>query len=348
MIEKQQLLTWHNQILDFLQKWRESHPGFTFAPRIINRKDRLKEGFWFQGDENYVFAGMSSHNDETNKTRQVGFVVSQDKAWLELVFKSNADPQLEKLYKTFIEQTNGRNSTPPEGDYYHNYKWFIHYNEGSLEKNLRYFLEHDWAKLCAIADEMGILQSHLLFPEDKMLKALKRIEQIRTVQHNALDRLVFVDPPAPGNATSGKKGKNISDTNPDYEEQYKKNKKTGNLGEFYVIECERERLCKEGWGLENAVKAVYKEPSDAAGYDIRSVDSQGNPKYIEVKTTTGPQSTPFYITSNELDFAREHEGQYELWRLYDFVEDRAKIHCYQLKVADLNKCVLDPVVFKVS
>lgn len=41
-------------------------------------------------------------------------------------------------------------------------------------------------------------------------------------------------------------------------------------------------------------------------------------KYIEVKTTSGPEDGSFFITANELKMSEEYPEQYYLYRVYDF------------------------------
>ena len=57
---------------------------------------------------------------------------------------------------------------------------------------------------------------------------------------------------------------------------------------------------------------------DGLGYDILSYDKHGNPMYIEVKTTTGPENGGIFITANELEMSEKHSEQYYLYRVYDF------------------------------
>ncbi|HCF55246.1 MAG TPA: DUF3883 domain-containing protein [Bacillus sp. (in: Bacteria)] len=42
---------------------------------------------------------------------------------------------------------------------------------------------------------------------------------------------------------------------------------------------------------------------DGVGFDISSFDLDDNPKYIEVKTTSGGKRTPFMISANEVAFS---------------------------------------------
>lgn len=86
-------------------------------------------------------------------------------------------------------------------------------------------------------------------------------------------------------------------------------KEIGDLGEAIVLEHERSVLCAAGRSdLANAVVHVALVDV-AAGYDIASFSVAGQPKLIEVKTTTGEAET-FEITSNEWNTAEKHGSSY--------------------------------------
>lgn len=69
---------------------------------------------------------------------------------------------------------------------------------------------------------------------------------------------------------------------------------------------------------------------DGAGYDIQSFSLSGEPKYIEVKTTTGGERTPFMMTINELVFSQKEPDNYVLYRLYNFNKHTNYANCYVL------------------
>ena len=54
-----------------------------------------------------------------------------------------------------------------------------------------------------------------------------------------------------------------------------------------------------------------------AGYDIRSYTPEGAIKFIEVKTTKGSSSSPFFISPNEVEFSKKNSDNYYLYRLFD-------------------------------
>lgn len=110
----------------------------------------------------------------------------------------------------------------------------------------------------------------------------------------------------------------------DYIAEAAENSKIGSLGEKIVLENEKKRLKKS----KNKVIHV-SESDDSKGYDIESVDNNGKPIYIEVKATTGPWDTPFYISQNEIDVSKEKGKQYVLKRLYNIKKSKADF--YEIK-----------------
>jgi Domain of unknown function (DUF3883) len=93
----------------------------------------------------------------------------------------------------------------------------------------------------------------------------------------------------------------------------------GEAGELLVLKHERAKLHQDGRPeLARNVRWVSKEDGDGAGYDVKSYDSNGREKFIEVKTTVGSQTTPFFMTRNEKDFADEADDRYRIARIFDF------------------------------
>jgi hypothetical protein len=97
------------------------------------------------------------------------------------------------------------------------------------------------------------------------------------------------------------------------------NRSLGLAGEQLIYEREKQLLID--WGrvdLAKKVRWVSQEDGDGAGYDIKSYDPTGAERWIEVKTTRGGSTTPFYLTSNENEVARERPDAFRLYRLHDF------------------------------
>lgn len=67
------------------------------------------------------------------------------------------------------------------------------------------------------------------------------------------------------------------------------------------------------WISENAKKRHYNPDGEAgAGYDLKYIDSVGNEKLVEVKSSTGSEIV-FIMSSNELNVAEKNSDKYEIW-----------------------------------
>jgi hypothetical protein len=98
-----------------------------------------------------------------------------------------------------------------------------------------------------------------------------------------------------------------------------RNRKLGRAGEELVFEFERERLKQRHRpDLANKIRWISEEDGDGAGYDILSFDEKGRERFLEVKTTVGSDTTPFYITRNELSLSSERPEAFRLCRVFDF------------------------------
>jgi hypothetical protein len=98
-----------------------------------------------------------------------------------------------------------------------------------------------------------------------------------------------------------------------------RNRALGKAGEALVVDFERARLAAlDRADLARKVRWVAEEDGDGAGYDIHSFDPAGRERLIEVKTTQGPRTTPFFITRNERSLADERPDAFRLFRVYEF------------------------------
>ena len=80
-----------------------------------------------------------------------------------------------------------------------------------------------------------------------------------------------------------------------------KNRSLGEAGEKLVLQAEQERLSANGSDdLAAMVRWVAREDGDGAGYDILSFTSEGKERWLEVKTTNGPATTPFWISGKRV------------------------------------------------
>ncbi|OLO37034.1 hypothetical protein BTR23_14710 [Alkalihalophilus pseudofirmus] len=129
-----------------------------------------------------------------------------------------------------------------------------------------------------------------------------------------------------------------------FDELNMRNKEIGYKGEKFVLKLEKEQLSSD---LAEKIIHVSIEEGDGAGYDILSYDSSGKPKFLEVKTTTGPKETPFYLTENEKAFFEEYKEEVEIVRVYDFDVETGTGEIYKLRGEDFFKKVnLQPIAYK--
>lgn len=126
------------------------------------------------------------------------------------------------------------------------------------------------------------------------------------------------------------------------------NKRTGDAGELWVVNFEKEYLIEKGRpDLAKKIKHSSREEGDGLGYDIRSFHPDGKPKFIEVKTTKGNFETIFYITRNELECSKTYPEKYYLYRLFHFKDS---VSPAELKIisGDLSSFCLTPVSYQVN
>jgi len=114
----------------------------------------------------------------------------------------------------------------------------------------------------------------------------------------------------------------------DLQLELENNRQSGIAGEEKVCDKEREWLNKNNrQDLAALVRRVSIE-SVGAGYDVLSYDLEGNPKYIEVKSSRGKNSK-FYLTENELVTARRLQDSYWIYRVSDCLGDDYSVARFQ-------------------
>lgn len=132
----------------------------------------------------------------------------------------------------------------------------------------------------------------------------------------------------------------------DAAERDARNRTLGKLGEERVFFSEKKRLKAEGRAdLAQKVRWISEEDGDGAGYDIRSYTASGAEQFLEVKTTVGSQTTPFYLTENERLLSSERPKEFRLYRLYEFNREPK---AFQLIPPLESAVILQPSTYKAS
>lgn len=128
----------------------------------------------------------------------------------------------------------------------------------------------------------------------------------------------------------------------DYSQKQERNTAVGRLGEAFALAYERWRLAEHP---ELAKKIVHVSlEDDTLGYDIRSFETDGRERYVEVKATEGPLATRFFISANEIACAEQHAHQFVILEVGNV---RNKPVCCEIR--DLNaELDLKPTVFECA
>ena len=120
----------------------------------------------------------------------------------------------------------------------------------------------------------------------------------------------------------------------------------GEAGEQFLLNFERRELRKAGRpDLAKRVRWVSKHEGDGAGFDILSFSPAGAERWLEVKTTNGPATTPFWITANERRVSRRHPDKFLLARIFDFSRSPG---AFELRPPLSAHVAFQPTVFRAA
>ena len=132
----------------------------------------------------------------------------------------------------------------------------------------------------------------------------------------------------------------------DYLEREALNQSLGLAGEQFIVQFEHWRLIELGQPrLADRVNHVSQSKGDGLGYDVLSFESDGQERFIEVKTTTFGRDTPFFVSRGELTLSNIAKDQFHLYRLFEF---RKAPRLFDLMGALNQHCTLDPVTYRAS
>lgn len=187
----------------------------------------------------------------------------------------------------------------------------------------------------------------------------ERLPEDRTLLQLAsddADRLIV--PPEPANILDSlvERGTALDDDVPEaalspanlrlttnYIEREARNRSLGEAGERFVLEYERQRLCRSGREILAArIEHSARVRGDGAGFDILSFEDDGAERLIEVKTTKYGSETPFFVTRNEVAVSQAESPRYQVYRLFDFARDP---HFYTLAGAIDTTCRLSATTY---
>lgn len=155
-------------------------------------------------------------------------------------------------------------------------------------------------------------------------------------------------PPRTRNLEDAQRQRQFSGRHVNYSENESKNRKLGIEGEEFILEQEKNFLINNGRpDLADNVQHTAKVIGDGTGYDIKSYDLDGRVKFIEVKTTTGGDKTPFMMSINEVEFSKKNPDNYYLYRVYHFNREIKKGEFYVIQGNVEENFHTEPINFKV-
>lgn len=101
----------HDDVLIFLESYRLKHHDFLYWLRQRNTKDRLSEGYWFQGNLDYAWVGLYKRSGGSNMTRSIGIVFEKVegklKSYFEVVFNEETDQKVLHFYEELMKLIGG-------------------------------------------------------------------------------------------------------------------------------------------------------------------------------------------------------------------------------------------------
>jgi hypothetical protein len=123
-----------------------------------------------------------------------------------------------------------------------------------------------------------------------------------------------------------------------------RNRALGRAGEEFVVGFEKRRLRRAGCG-DLADKVRWVVDGDGYGYDVKSFETDGAERLLEIKTTCGNERTPFWMTKRECDVAAESRDIYRVRRVFHF---RNEVKMFDIVPPLEARLLLTPTTFMAA
>lgn len=174
----------HEKVLAFLLDWRAKRDQsllFTLRKRPI---DRLRKGYWFLGNENYLAFSFWTGLDWINKTQNIYLEISYD-GFFRVRFSAKDDHKKAEVLKYAAEVLGGFSKSKYKG--YGGNVWTKEFAGNDYLSNLQYFLEEDKPRIDRILTKELENQGHQAFhgaflplAKATFTVALEAVEAIRS------------------------------------------------------------------------------------------------------------------------------------------------------------------------
>ncbi len=206
----------HDKVFDFLEQYRSSHPGFVYWLRVRDTGNRLSDGYWFQGNDDYAFVGLYNWSGGSNKTRSVGIYIWKDGnkigSRFEVVFNEK-DQRLLKFYDDIMQalggfkrlsdtrfykilsETNGLEATK---EFFDNYKAALDKLVSESNLNQLFISPESFNERLQRILELKINNLHKIIPTDKVTEIKDSVNTTNTLQTNLALNTILYGPPGTG------------------------------------------------------------------------------------------------------------------------------------------------------
>lgn len=136
----------------------------------------------------------------------------------------------------------------------------------------------------------------------------------------------------------------------DWAKKYEDNQEIGNMGEEFVYQYERDKVAGFSKDDVDRVQHLSKLQGDGLGYDISSIDENGNILRIEVKTTSASEDAIFYMSRNEKNFFEQYKDDGAvIYRVFNFDKKTRRGKIKIITATELlNDYNFDPITFAVT
>jgi hypothetical protein len=170
------------ELLDKLLVFRSGKVGFTFSLRerdsVQSEESRLEAGQWFQGSD-YIFVPLFRRGDSARKIKTIGFVITFtddgeiEDNYIEVSFKGGVDASAEVDFHKELAQ----HLHIPLNNY--NFGSHSYSDPENYLGNLDDYLNRVFPLAIQLLSKYNLAEKYVV-PEDKFVKNLNRINQIKS------------------------------------------------------------------------------------------------------------------------------------------------------------------------
>lgn len=179
----------HDELLDYLWNYKQDNPDFVFRLRKTNRGNKLSDGYWFLGNDDYLAIGFWKGMNWRTKMPNISFMIHPDERGCTLFINtSDSDFKTEFVEKNLKKEIDLNTSSSP---------LFIKSYEGmSWKEALDSFLYMDYLKIdneikgLVIKKETGEKLPFGIISEDEFRINYKKVLNYR-LENNLLTKKVL-------------------------------------------------------------------------------------------------------------------------------------------------------------